>query len=67
MLGLLEEAGLAVDVVNIDSEEDMQKAFKIWNHRLGYNPNSIPQLWYNGQYIGGSSNIEKFIKEKNVT
>jgi glutaredoxin len=67
VLDILKDAGIVVDVVNIQSEEDMAKAIDIWKQRLGYNPNTIPQLWYNGQYIGGSSNIEKFIKEKHVT
>lgn len=67
VLELLEQAGLAVDIVKIESEQDMHDAFGVWKNRLGYNPNSIPQMWYAGQYIGGSTNIREFIKEKNVT
>ena len=62
----LTKAGLAFEVVKVDTEEALYKAFAVWESRLGYNPNLIPQFWYNGQYIGGSANIDKFLKEQNV-
>jgi glutaredoxin len=65
-LDKLQAAGIEVEVVSVDSEEALYKAFKVWEDRLGYNPNSIPQLWYQGKHIGGSTNIDKFLKEQNA-
>lgn len=66
-LDKLRKAGLEFEVVNVDTEEALYKAFKVWESRLGYNPNLIPQFWYLGEYIGGTTGIDKFLKEKNVT
>jgi glutaredoxin len=66
MLDLLKDAGLEIDVINLDTDADLLRAFKIWESRLGYNPNTIPQFWYQGKHIGGSTGIEKFLKERNV-
>lgn len=63
----LKAAGIEFETVNVDEEEALHRAFAVWNHRLGYNPNTIPQFWYKGKYIGGSSAIEKFLKENHVT
>lgn len=65
-LDKLTKAGIEFEVVNVDAEEELYKAFAVWEKRLGYNPNSIPQFWYKGQHIGGSKNIDKFLKEQNV-
>jgi glutaredoxin len=62
----LEAAGIAFETVNVDDEDALHRAFEVWKYRLGYNPNTIPQFWYKGTYIGGSSNIDKFLKEQNV-
>jgi len=62
----LKEANLDFEVVNVSAEEALYRAFKVWEYRLGYNPNSIPQFWYHGEYIGGTKEIDKFLKEKNV-
>lgn len=67
MLDVLKDAGLTFDVINVDNTSDLHQAFKVWVSRLGYNPNTIPQFWYQGKYIGGSENIEQFLKERNVT
>ena len=67
VLEKLKSAGIEFDIISVDSEDDLHKAFKVWESRLGYNPNSIPQFWYNGKHIGGSTNIENFLKERNVT
>jgi glutaredoxin len=65
-LDKLTKAGLEFEVVNLDSERALNKAFSVWEDRLGYNPNTIPQFWYQGEYIGGTAGIDKFLKEKNV-
>lgn len=44
-----------------------RRVFEVWKHRLGYNPNSVPQFWYKGTYIGNSQAIEKFLKENNAS
>ncbi len=62
----LKTAGIEFEVVNVDTEEALYRAFDVWKYRLGYNPNTIPQFWYKGQYIGGSASIDKFLKEQNV-
>ena len=62
----LQEAGIEVEIVDL-SKIGTKKAFAIWEHRLGRNPNLVPQFWYKGEYIGSSVNIDKFLKEKNVT
>jgi len=66
VLDKLNKAGIEFEIINVDSEEDLHQAFKVWESRLGYNPNSIPQFWYQGKHIGGSVNIEQFLKEQNV-
>ena len=66
MLDILKDAGLEFEVINVDSEEDLIRAFTVWKQRLGYNPNTIPQFWYQDKYIGGSAGIEKFLKEQHV-
>lgn len=66
-LDKLKAAGIEFEVVKVDEEEELYKAFKVWEGRLGYNPNTIPQFWYRGEYIGGSSNIDKFLKENYVS
>lgn len=63
----LVKAGLEFEVVNVTDDEALNKAFVVWEHRLGHNPNTIPQFWYQGEYIGGTAGIDKFLKEKNVT
>jgi glutaredoxin len=63
----LTEAGLDFEVVNVTDDDALNKAFVVWEHRLGYNPNTIPQFWYRGEHIGGPAGIDKFLKEKNVT
>lgn len=63
----LSKAGVEFEVVNVTAEDALNKAFVVWEHRLGYNPNSIPQFWYQGEHIGGTAGIDKFLKEKNVT
>jgi glutaredoxin len=65
-LDKLKAAGIEFEVVKVDEEEELYKAFKVWEGRLGYNPNTIPQFWYKGKHIGGSANIDKFLKEQNV-
>lgn len=62
----LKAAKLEFEVVNISSEQALYRAFKVWEYRLGHNPNTIPQFWYHGEYIGGTKEIDKFLKEKNV-
>lgn len=62
----LKSAGVEFEVVNVDDDEALYRAFEVWKYRLGHNPNSIPQFWYNGQHIGGSAGIDKFLKEYNV-
>lgn len=62
----LKHAGIEFDIIKL-TDDNMQVAFKIWEQRLGNNPNSVPQFWYQGQYIGNSAKIDKFLKEKNVT
>jgi glutaredoxin len=62
----LKEAKLDFEVVNVTSEQALYRAFAVWEHRLGHNPNTIPQFWYCGEYIGGIKDIDKFLKEKNV-
>ena len=66
-LDKLRAAGVEFEVVKVDAEEQLYKAFKVWEDRLGYNPNLIPQFWYQGEYIGGTTGIDKFLKERNVT
>lgn len=63
----LTDAGLKFNVICLDDEDHMKIAFNVWQNRLGFNPNSLPQFWYDGEYVGGSVNIEKFLKERNVT
>jgi glutaredoxin len=63
----LTEAGLDFEVVNVTDDDALNKAFVVWEYRLGYNPNTIPQFWYRGEHIGGTAGIDKFLKEKNVT
>jgi glutaredoxin len=65
-LDKLKEAKIEFEVIDVDEEQKLRQAFKVWEKRLGYNPNSIPQFWYKGQHIGGSKNIDKFLKEQNV-
>jgi glutaredoxin len=62
----LSAAGYQFAIVDLDGDDALQKAFKVWEQRLGHNPNSIPQFWYQGEYIGGSTAIDKFLKEENV-
>ena len=62
----LRQANLNFEVVNVTEEEALNKAFSVWEERLGYNPNTIPQFWYQGEYIGGTAGIDKFLKEQNV-
>ena len=66
-LDSLAKANIKFEVVNVTDDEALNKAFSVWEHRLGHNPNSIPQFWYQGEYIGGTAGIDKFLKEKNVT
>ena len=66
-LDKLVKAGLEFEVVNVTADDALNKAFSVWEHRLGYNPNSIPQFWYQGEHLGGTAGIDKFLKEKNVT
>ncbi|CAB4241551.1 Glutaredoxin [uncultured Caudovirales phage] len=61
----LQDAGVEFDVVDLD-KVGMKNVFAIWNHRLGRNPNLVPQFWYKGKYIGSSPSIDKFLKEKDV-
>jgi len=63
---LLEAGIIDFEVISVDEEDKLYKAFRVWEERLGHNPNSIPQFWYRGQYVGGSAQIEKFIKEYHV-
>ena len=63
----LKEANLNFEVVNVTAEESLNIAFSVWEYRLGHNPKTIPQFWYQGEYIGGTAGIDKFLKEKNVT
>ena len=63
----LKKANLNFEVVNVTAEESLNIALGVWEYRLGYNPNTIPQFWYQGEYIGGTAGIDKFLKEKNVT
>jgi hypothetical protein len=60
------EAGVEFETYDIE-QIGIEKVFKFWKHRLGESPNSVPQFWYKGKYIGNSKNIENFVKEKNVT
>ena len=62
----LEQAGIQFAIIKLD-DDNMQHAFKVWEHRLGHNPNSVPQFWHQGEYVGNSAKIDKFLKEKNVT
>jgi glutaredoxin len=66
-LDKLTKAGIEFEVVKVDAEEELYKAFKVWESRLGYNPNLIPQFWYRGEYIGGTTGINNFLKDRNVT
>lgn len=61
----IQDAGIEVNVIELN-KLGTRNAFKIWEHRLGYNPNLVPQFWYKGEYVGGSAKIDKFLKEKNV-
>jgi glutaredoxin len=60
------DAGYEFDIIHLD-DHNMKQAFEVWEHRLGKNPNSVPQFWYKDQYIGGSVEIAKFIKDNDVT
>lgn len=62
----LVNAGYEFDIITLD-DNNMQSAFKLWTSRLGKNPNTVPQFWYKGKYIGGSAGIDKFLKENDVT
>jgi len=62
----LVEAGYEFEVIHL-TDENSKHCFKVWEYRLGKNPNTVPQFWYKGQYIGGSVEIAKFIKDNNVT
>ena len=66
MVDKLRSAGIEFNIINVDNEDDLHKAFKVWESRLGYNPNTIPQFWYQDKHIGGSTAIENFLKERNV-
>lgn len=59
-------AGIQFKTIELD-DTNMEHMFKVWVQRLGSNPNSVPQFWYNGTYVGNSSNIDNFLKEYNVT
>ena len=61
----IQEAGIEVEVFDLE-KVGTKNAFAVWEHRLGRNPNLVPQFWYKGEYIGSSVNIDKFLKEKNV-
>lgn len=65
-LDKLNKAGIEFEVINVDTEEALYKAFKVWEDRLGYNPNSIPQFWYSSKHIGGSVAIANFLKENDA-
>jgi glutaredoxin len=62
----LVDAGFKFDVYDLNVVGS-RKVFKIWEHRLGHNPNLVPQFWFLGQHIGSSLSIDKFLKEDNVT
>lgn len=62
----LVNAGFKFDIYDLNVI-GTKRVFKIWEHRLGYNPNLVPQFWFMGQYVGNSLGIDKFLKEKNVT
>lgn len=62
----LQAAGIEFDVIDIDVV-GRGHVFNVWRHRLGKNPNLVPQFWHKGEYIGCSPSIERFLKEKNVT
>jgi len=60
------DAGYEFDIIHY-TDESSTRCNRVWEHRLGKNPNSVPQFWYKGQYIGGSVEIAKFIKDNDVT
>lgn len=62
----LHEAGYEFVIYDV-TEIGTQRVFEVWKHRLGCNPNSVPQFWHKGIYIGNSQAIEKFLKENNAS
>jgi len=62
----LHEAGYEFVIYDV-TKIGTRRVFEVWKHRLGHNPNLVPQFWYKGQYIGGSPAIDKFLKENNAS
>ncbi|MCL9780265.1 glutaredoxin [Vibrio sp. S4M6] len=66
---LLDEAGIDYQYFDVvkDSSALYRMIPEVKAHIGLKTPVTVPQIWLDGQYIGGSDNLEAWLKEKGVT